>query len=263
MSLTGKTIANSYKDLLQVDNSNSGVDTTIRNVKDGEGTASALSISDDVVTITPQTDNTTGTFIVADQGTSNILLSVDSTNGAVKGPNAKYINTQYQYFSIARPITSAGQHQSMPIGANTGTRAGADLGTGTNPATTYDLSADTSYPEYAVYTYWRVPDAITIDSVTVLASAFGTGTGTDVHFHLMSYDMSTSAGSLGDLSNGNVLFNSSADIEDVVETEIHLQTLSSVDTRVAAGKIILATFEESNSAGANAQAIMTVKYHLT
>ena len=262
MSLTGKTIANSYKDLLQVDNSNSGVDTTIRNVKDGEGTGSALYLSDDLVNIKPNNDNTTDTFIVNDKDGTN-LFKVDSTNGAVKGPNANYINTQYQYFSIARPITSAGQHQSMPIGANTGTRAGADLGTGTNPATTYDLSADTSYPEYAVYTYWRVPDAITIDSVTVLASAFGTGTGTDVHFHLMSYDMSTSAGSLGDLSNGNVLFNSSADIEDVVETEIHLQTLSSVDTRVAAGKIILATFEESNSAGANAQAIMTVKYHLT
>ena len=47
MSLTGKTKASSYKDLLQMNNSNSGVDTTTRNVVDGEGTASAISISDD------------------------------------------------------------------------------------------------------------------------------------------------------------------------------------------------------------------------
>ena len=29
MSLTGKTLANTYKDLLQVDNSNNGVDSTL------------------------------------------------------------------------------------------------------------------------------------------------------------------------------------------------------------------------------------------
>ena len=262
MSLTGKTIASSYKDLLQVNNSNSGVDTTVRNVVDGEGTASAVSLSDDSLRIKPQNDNTTASFLVEDKDGTD-LLTVDTTNGAVKGPNSQYINTQYQYFSTYRPIATANTHYSMPIGAGTTLRSGAALGTGTDPATTYDLSADTTYPEYVVYSYWRVPDAITIDSVTVLASAYGTGTGTDVHFHLMSYDMSASAGSLGDLSNGTVLFNSSADIEDVVETAINLQTLSSVSTSVAAGKIILATFEESNSAGANAQVNMTVKYHLT
>ena len=40
MSLTGKTLANTYKDLLQVDNSNSGIDSTAHTVKDGEGTSS-------------------------------------------------------------------------------------------------------------------------------------------------------------------------------------------------------------------------------
>ena len=49
MSLTGKTKASTYKDLLQMNNSNSGIDTTTRNIVDGEGTASAISISDDQV----------------------------------------------------------------------------------------------------------------------------------------------------------------------------------------------------------------------
>ena len=261
MSLTGKTIANSYKDLLQVDNSNSGVDATTRNVVDGEGTSSALYLSDDVVSVKP-TNNTTSSFLVEGSDGTN-LFQVDTTNSVVKGPNANYVNTQYQRFSIYRAIASAGYHYSMHLGGSTSQRGGANLGNGSDPSTTYDLSGDTGYPELVPLTYWYLPDAITIDSVSVLTSGYGTGTGTDIHFHLMSYDMSTSAGSYGDLSNGTVLFNSSADVEDIVETAIIQQTLSSVSTSVAAGKIIVATFEEVASAGADAQASMTVKYHLT
>ena len=43
--LTGSTIASTYKDLLQVSNSNSGIDSTLRVIEDGEGTESILSIS--------------------------------------------------------------------------------------------------------------------------------------------------------------------------------------------------------------------------
>ena len=44
-ALTGNSIASTYKDLLQVSNSNSGVDSTVRVVSDGEGTSSALYLS--------------------------------------------------------------------------------------------------------------------------------------------------------------------------------------------------------------------------
>ena len=44
-TLTGKLISNTYKDLLQVSNNNDGVDSTVRFVSDGEGTNSALKIS--------------------------------------------------------------------------------------------------------------------------------------------------------------------------------------------------------------------------
>ena len=46
MSLTGKKIKDSYKDLLIVDNNNAGVDGTMRTISDGEGTASALQVSE-------------------------------------------------------------------------------------------------------------------------------------------------------------------------------------------------------------------------
>lgn len=44
-TLTGRSPGNTYKDLLQVSNSNAGVDATLRSVSDGEGTASALQVS--------------------------------------------------------------------------------------------------------------------------------------------------------------------------------------------------------------------------
>jgi hypothetical protein len=45
--LTGKKIANTYKDLLQINSSasNEGVDGTLRRVQDGKGTNTAISLS--------------------------------------------------------------------------------------------------------------------------------------------------------------------------------------------------------------------------
>ena len=50
-TLTGKKISESYKDLLQVSNSNAGVDGTLRDIEDGEGTASVLQISSSSINI--------------------------------------------------------------------------------------------------------------------------------------------------------------------------------------------------------------------
>ncbi len=50
-TLTGKLISNTYKDLLQVSNGNDGVDSTVRFVSDGEGTNSALQISQSAVNV--------------------------------------------------------------------------------------------------------------------------------------------------------------------------------------------------------------------
>lgn len=44
-TLQGRAIKDTYKDLLQVSNSNAGVDATLRTVEDGEGTSSALQVS--------------------------------------------------------------------------------------------------------------------------------------------------------------------------------------------------------------------------
>jgi hypothetical protein len=44
-TLTGTTPRNTYKDLLQVSNSNSGIDGTYRDLEDGEGTAAGVQVS--------------------------------------------------------------------------------------------------------------------------------------------------------------------------------------------------------------------------
>jgi|TARA_Y100000310_G_scaffold301920_1_gene338787 hypothetical protein len=48
-AVTGKKLKNTYKDLLQISNANSGIDTTLRAVEDCEGTTGALSMSTTVV----------------------------------------------------------------------------------------------------------------------------------------------------------------------------------------------------------------------
>lgn len=50
-SLQGRLHNDTYKDLLQVSNSNSGIDATLRVISDGEGTASALYISSNAIQV--------------------------------------------------------------------------------------------------------------------------------------------------------------------------------------------------------------------
>ena len=79
-TLTGKKISESYKDLLQVSNSNAGVDGTLRDIEDGEGTSSVLQISSSSINI--KNDGAlqiNETAITATASELNILDGVTST----------------------------------------------------------------------------------------------------------------------------------------------------------------------------------------
>ena len=71
-SLQNKQISATYKDVLQVPNSNSGVDGTIRTVMDGEGTESALQVSTAGV-------KSTGTLESTGDATIGGTLTIGST----------------------------------------------------------------------------------------------------------------------------------------------------------------------------------------
>ena len=61
----------------------------------GGGEDTSLSISDDVLQVQPQNDDTTGAMVVKNKGGSNIL-AVDTTNSKVLGGATQAaLNTQY------------------------------------------------------------------------------------------------------------------------------------------------------------------------
>ena len=79
----GKTYASFYKNDLAVNqSSNTGVESNTRAIHDGAGNSTSISLSDDVLSVQPVNDNTTGAMLVKNQGGSNIL-AVDTTNSKV------------------------------------------------------------------------------------------------------------------------------------------------------------------------------------
>ena len=79
-TLTGKKIKNSYKDLLQVSNSNSGIDSTLRTISDGEATDSVLQLSSSAVNISSAGAlQYAGTAITATAAELNALDGITAT----------------------------------------------------------------------------------------------------------------------------------------------------------------------------------------
>jgi len=255
MSLTGKTKASTYKDIIQIDNSNSGVDTTIRVLKDGEGTSSALAMSDDQIRIKPQNDDTTSVVEVQDKD-GNTLFVVDSTNDAVQALGNN-VNTNYETFGTVFDGASASTHIAL---YNTGIARGGDepaIGTGTDPDTTLTVSAGGD--DYTSC-YWYVADDLTLDAVHFFVASGG-NTPKTVRCHLMSYDVDTANGTTsGDLSNGTVLADGS-DITGINDRAIDYQSMTIQSANVDSGKVILATFFQDDATD-KITINMRVKYHL-
>ena len=130
-ALTTKTPKDTYKDLLQVSNSNSGVDGTLRSVEDGEGTSSALKISTGDISV----DNIKigGNAIQSTDTAGDIALTPDTTGDLVldgqKWPQADGTSSQFLQTDGAGQLSwSAG---SSNVVDDTSPQLGADLDTNT------------------------------------------------------------------------------------------------------------------------------------
>ena len=98
---TGKTVSSYYGNDLTIDQAtNTGVDTTTCKVQDGFGNNTSCSLSDDVLSVQPINDDTTGTMLVKNSGGSNIL-AVDTTNSVVKA-GASQLNGKKWFFTFIR-----------------------------------------------------------------------------------------------------------------------------------------------------------------
>ena len=258
----GKTYSSYYKNGPQIrQSSNTGVDSTTRILEDGAGQSTSISLSDDVLSVQPVNDDSVGTLLCKNSGGSNIL-AVDTTNSKVLvGVSQVAANTQYIHFNALNHLAVNGVHYAMGLGSSSfaGLELSEDiiLGSGTDPATTLDISAAIQESNAWVQCYWYLPDAITLDSAIVLSGGTG-ATDSALNFHIMSYTLDTSSNH-GDLSAGVVVADSSATSgidEDVIKTTgLTIQTAD-----IAAGKVLLATFE--NNAAQVTSSRMVVKYHI-
>jgi hypothetical protein len=260
MSLTNKTLASSYKDLLQVDNSNSGIVASAKTIKDGEGTSSSLSIGERATNIQP-TVNTTSTFKVEDVSGTDLLV-VDSTNSKVSALG-NYVNTQYAYFGIGRANAFVDDtHHALPFGnqySSSDASYPPAFGTGTDPATTFTTSeGNATRASDIVSCLWYVTDAISIDGVTGIEGA-DTASGDTTRMHLFIYDFTS--GATACLTNGTLLAHNS-DVTNAGSEQPYLSSFTVDSASVAAGKVILAFFK-SDSVNSDYTINIKVKYHLT
>ena len=121
-ALTGSTIADTYKDLLQVSNSNSGVDATARAVSDGEGTASLLYLSTTEV-YSPGTGGTSNTAFgknagdaLASNGNYNVVLGEEAGTALTTGLN----NVAVGYNALSQGTTESDDNVAIGYNAMSG-----------------------------------------------------------------------------------------------------------------------------------------------
>ena len=258
MALTNKTIASSYGDILQVDNSGSGRTANGTAIKDGLGQTTALTLGSDKVKITPSSDSTTAVVVENAAGTD--LLVVDSSNSSIKaGTTQTYINTQIKDFGVFDMSPTAGTHHPMVAMSgldsvsNTDWTPSTAFGTGTDPATTLSIS---SGAENIVPVLWYVPTAITIDEVRAIAS---TDSADTLNFHLFSYAIGGGTGSTaGDLTDGTLLAHNGSTLT-TGDDKITTTTLTIDSANTAADRVIIAFIESVYTNDITAQLI--VKYH--
>tara|TARA_Y100000310_G_scaffold254701_1_gene261849 strand:+ start:43 stop:858 length:816 start_codon:yes stop_codon:yes gene_type:complete len=268
ISKTNKTYANRYKtDVSVSQTTNTGFDSTTRVLCSGDGADSAISLSDDVLSVQPVNDDTTGTMLVKNNAGNNIL-AVDTTNSKVLGGASQTaLNTQYAHFGIDATGSTgfiADTHMAVPFGLSEASLSYLTMGSSTSssfndtdPATSLTTTTDAMY---VVNMFWHVMDNITVDAVKWWSAA-DTATGDDVAAHLMAYTVDTGNGSTsGDLSSGVVVADG-ATITNAGHEQLYYQSMTIQSADVDAGKIIMFTFASdtiNSDYGINA----TVKYHI-
>ena len=259
-TFTGKKFSDFYKNLLGINqSSNTGVDATTRTVQDGNGSNTAVSLSDDVLLVQPQTHNTLTTLEVKKQGGDSIF-AVNTSSSLVKaGASQANVLTLFKEIGLYQfSPNAAGYH--YPLIANRVGMQGAsaisydnDFGNATDPPTSVDVSGlnDT---EDAVAFFWYLTDDITLDLVRFQAYADASNT---LNFHLFSYDLDTTSNH-GDLSNGEVHANATVSATNST-LKTGAFTLDKAD--IDQNKVVMG-FCENASAATDFTVHFNIKYHI-
>ena len=256
MSLSGKTVKDTYKSLIRVNDNTNGVDATAESCTDGAGNGTGLKLGTDKVHVQPSAaDSTTAYQVKANAGSQRFL--VDTSNGYIKGGmNDYYLNTQIAEFSVVSLNPSGtGYHDLIPFGSNdVGVIAEQNLGNSAGPSTTLTGS------NLLLPFYWYTPCEIVIDSMDCFVSpASGTPT---VNFHLMegalTKDNSSSSGdaTIAELWDTSTTACATNQINYIAGS----QASSASDSVVPAGSVLLCTIETDADVLLTTKVI--IKYHL-
>ena len=256
--LTDKTISSTYKDVLSIENSNNGFDTTIKQIKSGNGNGSPIYLDTSRMIVKGIAD-VTNALVVKDKD-DNALFQVDATNDAVKALG-NHVNTQFKEFGLFDFSPTQAYHYPMISNNMMFSDSGDDFiadngfGNGADPATSLDVSGAT--PKIITACLWYLENAITIDAVRAIATC---DSSHDLNFHVFSYDLDTSSNH-GDLSNGTLLAHIGTVISATAAT-IKTGSLTIDSASVSANKVILAFVENEGGTG-DITCQLSVKYHLT
>ena len=261
MSFTDKKLSDVYKDILHTDNSNTGISSSTKQIKCGDGDATVLYLSSRHLALLPDADSTT--LIRARAANGDTLLQVDSTNSLVKiGVGSHIANTQFKEFGLHDFSPTQGYHNPMVCNNMMFSDSGDDIiaddsmfSNGADPATTLDLSANGTASSLVACT-WFVQSNITIDEVRVVATC---NSSNALNFHLYSYTLDISSAH-GDLTSGTLLAHIGSSMS-ATNTSMKTDTLTMDSADVDAGKVIYAFVENEGGTG-DITCQLVVKYHL-
>ena len=254
MALTGKGLDEVYKDLLELDNSNSGVPaTSTATIKDGFGTSTSLGISEDKTAIKPNNNDTTNLFTVEDKAGNDILV-VDSSNNLVKVNTAQnYAITKYKIFTALQLNGVANTWYSLPFG-NGDADTTATLGTASTPSDTHTAT----YKD--VLLYWYLHDNITLDAIKVFHMGDDSASTDSLSYAIKSYALDTSGAGAGDLSSGSLHAVSTSQTIDNADLDQHTLSIATAD--INAGRVVLACVRAGSTINNDISTQMSIKYHI-
>ena len=257
----GNPFSGFFKRILQFGHSgNNGTPTSTTSIQAGDGVATSISLSDDVLQVQPQNDDSVGSLLCKNSGGSNIL-AVDTTNSKVLMGASQVPPTLFKEMGLYDFSPTAGYHNPLIANNMMLSDSGDDIiedqsmfSNGADPATTLDLSANGT-PKTAVACYWYLENNIRLDSVRYMASTDGSDT---LIFHLFAYDLDVSSNH-GDLSGGLVHANLNTGIA-VTTTNLRTGTLTLDEADIDASKVVVG-FVESNST-TDLTVSFQIKYHI-
>ncbi len=253
MSFSSKDPSTTYKDILQIDNSNSGVNATARDIKDGAGVSTSSKISKDHFQVKPLNSDTTSTFAVYNKG-GDELIKVDSTNKRLYG-NGHFLNSQIAHFGLHNFTPVATTHHPMLAnhsGYYTAVHAEQALGTSTDPTGSLDVSSGSTAFNWVPYLFYMPLNAV-VDEAVVLASAEDSSAFT---FHLVEHSIDTST-NYGDLGSQSIVGTHAS--TTIAETQIKKVSLTISNPNVTAGNVLMAFVETQGTDDIYVN--MMVRYH--